>query len=114
MKILFICCAGMSSSLVVKKLEDHITTLNSSNEEYLDLSIEAVPLDKFRSFKDDYDLILLAPQIGYKLKEFKNFSLNKEKKIPVEIVNGLNYGLLRVDKILEDSLNLINAAKSSL
>lgn len=108
MKILFICCAGMSSSLVVKKLEDHIKILNSSAENKINLTIEAIPLDKFRSVNDDYNLILLAPQIAYKLKDFKSITSSKDKSIPVAVVKGLDYGLLKVENILSAALQLLS------
>ncbi|MGL5576348.1 MAG: PTS sugar transporter subunit IIB [Sarcina sp.] len=108
MKILFICCAGMSSSLVVKKLEDYIKILNSSPENKIDLAIEAIPLDKFRYLDDDYNLILLAPQIAYKLKDFKSLTSKKNKSIPVAVVKGLDYGLLKVDNILSFALQLLS------
>ena len=107
MKILFICCAGMSSSLLVKKLEDYIRDFNTSNNNSLNITIEAIPLAQHVKVIDDYDLILLAPQIGYKLKEFKNLLNNKNKHIPIAIVKGMDYGLLRVENILQDSLKLI-------
>jgi PTS system cellobiose-specific IIB component len=97
----------MSSSLVVKKLEDYIEILNSSSEKKITLSIEAIPLDKFKDFNGDYNLILLAPQIAYKLKEFKSLTSSKNKSIPVEVVKGLDYGLLKVDNILSSALHLL-------
>ncbi|MGL4760544.1 MAG: PTS sugar transporter subunit IIB [Sarcina sp.] len=108
MKILFICCAGMSSSLVVKRLEDYIKQLNASNDKKINLSIEAIPLDKFKDFNSDYSLILLAPQIAYKLKDFKSLVSNKNEIIPVGVVKGLDYGLLKVDNILSSALQLLS------
>ncbi|MGL4655782.1 MAG: PTS sugar transporter subunit IIB [Sarcina sp.] len=108
MKILFICCAGMSSSLVVKKLEDYIKLLNSSNENKINLTIEAIPLDKFKNFNDDYGLILLAPQIAYKLKDFKSLASSKNISIPIAVVKGIDYGLLKVDNILSSALQLLS------
>lgn len=107
MKILFICCAGMSSSLLVKKLEDYIREFNASNNNNLNITIEAIPLAQYVKVVNDYDLILLAPQIGYKLKEFKKLLDNKNKHIPIAVVKGMDYGLLRVENILQDSLALI-------
>ena len=107
MKILFICCAGMSSSLVVKRLEDYITQLNTSNDKKINLTIEAIPLDKFKDFTSDYSLILLAPQIAYKLKDFKSLISSKDKSTPVGVVKGLDYGLLKVDNILSSALQLL-------
>ena len=108
MKVLFICCAGMSSSLVVKKLEDYIKILNSSENTRINLVIEAVPLDKFKNLNDDYELILLAPQIAYKLKEFKSLASSKNKSIPVSVVKGIDYGLLKVDNILSSIMQLLS------
>ncbi|MGL4741219.1 MAG: PTS sugar transporter subunit IIB [Sarcina sp.] len=107
MKILFICCAGMSSSLVVKRLEDYIKQLNDSKTN-LNISIEAIPLDKFKFVADDYSLILLAPQIAYKLKDFKTLMLESNKDVPVGVVKGLDYGLIKVENILKSALKLLN------
>lgn len=108
MKILLICCAGMSSSLLVKKLENHIAVINSSCDKNLNLSIEAIPLDKFKTFPNNYDLILLAPQIAYKLREFQKLVLKKNKVIPVDVIKGIDYGLLKVDNILNTALALMD------
>lgn len=108
MKILFICCAGMSSSLVVRKLQNHIEDLKKSEKIKTDIIVDAIPLDKFRNNLNDYDLILLAPQIAYKLKEFKKIILLKDFKVPISVVHGRDYGLIKVEKILEDALSLIN------
>lgn len=108
MKILFICCAGMSSSLVVTKLEKHIEFINSSKEQKINVTINAVPLDKFRLSTDDYDIILLAPQIAYKLREFQKLTSKKKRTIPVDVIKGIDYGLLRVDNILNNALSLVD------
>lgn len=113
MKILFICCAGMSSSLVVRKLENHIEDLKRSKKLDLNLIIEALPLDKVRNTFIDYDLILLAPQIAYKLKDFKRIILLKNFDIPISVVQARDYGLIKVEKILQDALVLINTYKNT-
>lgn len=106
MKILLICCAGMSSSLLMEKLKDHLKELRTIKN--ISLEIEALPLERFMFSKIDYDLILLAPQIGYKLKEIKT-SLSNKINIPIEIIPGRDYGLFNVENIINFSLNLINS-----
>lgn len=113
MKILFICCAGMSSSLLVEKLKDYLNEFKRKNP--FSIEIEAIPLDRVNFSKMDCDLILLAPQIGYKLREFK-IRVSNKLNIPIEIIPGRDYGLFNVENIVNlciKSMNLNISKKNS-
>lgn len=105
MKILFICCAGMSSSMLVEKLKNYLKDFN--DEKSSSIEIEAIPLDKVNFSKIDCDLILLAPQIGYKLREFK-LRVASKFNIPIKIIPGRDYGLFNVENIVNLCINSIN------
>ncbi|TZE81285.1 PTS sugar transporter subunit IIB [Calorimonas adulescens] len=98
MKILLVCAAGMSTSLVVEKMKKAV------KPEYREVVIDAVPVDQFEEVVKDYDVVLLGPQIRYKKKDFEK--ITGELGIPLEVINPTDYGMVRGDKILEQALKL--------
>lgn len=62
MRVLLICAAGMSTSLLTNSMR--------KNSEPTDV-IEARPAGEIDTVLDDFDVILLGPQIRYKLAEIE-------------------------------------------
>ena len=60
MNILLICSLGMSTSIVVKKMRQ------VANEED---KIDAVSITELDKNINDYDVFLIGPQMGFRLKE---------------------------------------------
>lgn len=99
MKILLLCNAGMSSSLLVTKMEEYASETNRS-----DIQISALPIESLDTSVDDYDVFLLGPQIKYKEKLVRSIVEPKGKKfahIPPQM-----YGRLDGKGTLELALNL--------
>ncbi len=63
-------------------------------------------MEEFDTTLPNYDCCLLGPQIRYKFDEFnkKATALNK----PIAIINSMDYGMMRGDKILADALTLMS------
>lgn len=61
MKILLMCAAGMSTSLLVSKMEKYAKQINLT-----DITIKAEPVEDLDKHVDDYDVFLLGPQVKYK------------------------------------------------
>ncbi|MGG6137546.1 PTS sugar transporter subunit IIB [Pantoea allii] len=100
MKKIFLCCnAGMSTSMLVKKMKA------SAVEQNIDIEIEAFPLEKFNESIETYDLCLLGPQVRYKLEEFRKIDAEKNKK--VEAINPMDYGMMKGDNVLKFALELL-------
>lgn len=100
MKKIFLCCAaGMSTSMVVKKMKE------SALKKGIEVDIIAVGLNEFESTLPDYDCCLIGPQIKYKEAEFKAKAALMNK--PVAVINTMDYGMLKGDKILDAALALI-------
>lgn len=100
MKKIFLCCsAGMSTSMVVSKMKQ------AADAKGLEVDIIAVAMEEFDATLAKYDCCLLGPQIKYKEAEFKakGDALGK----PVCVINALDYGMMKGDKILDDALALI-------
>lgn len=98
-KILLCCAAGMSTSMVVKKMQQAAATKN------IEAEINAVGLDEFDANLANYDCFLLGPQIKYKLNEFKQKADSVGK--PVAVINQMDYGMMKGDKILDEALAMI-------
>ncbi len=100
MKILLICSAGMSTSLVVKKMRNAAKELNEDHE------IWAMSIDEAYEDYDKADVILIGPQIRYALKEI---ILQSQK--PVEVIDRRLYGLGKGKEILQQAKELFEKSQ---
>lgn len=98
MKILLVCAAGMSTSLLVNKMKDEAKNRN------LDSEIWAVSLTQFNSEIDKCDIVLLGPQVKYEIDRLKPIAEEKGKKIA--IINMMDYGMMNGKKVLDMALSL--------
>lgn len=99
MRILLMCAAGMSTSLLVTKMEKYAKEVG-----HLDLVISAEPVEDLEDNVDDYDVFLLGPQVKYKEKWVKEIVDEKNKPyacIPVQL-----YGRVDGKAVLELALSL--------
>lgn len=99
MKILLCCAAGMSTSLVVEKMK------KAAKDKNLEVVIDAVAVDEFDKVIQDYDIALLGPQVKYKKNDFQKIADKYGKK--VDVINSMDYGLLKGDKILDFAIKLV-------
>ncbi len=67
MRILLACGAGLSTSILMKKMEKYCA---GAGEE---LTISAVPVSDIANnvdaYQKDYDCVLIGPQVSYRLDE---------------------------------------------
>ncbi|MDV4150851.1 PTS sugar transporter subunit IIB [Clostridium sp. AL.422] len=99
MRILLICAAGMSTSLVVEKMKQALAP------DEKDFIIKAKAGEDFEEVVENYDVILLGPQIRFRKKE-----LEKKTDKPIGVIDSMDYGLCRGDKILEQAKELFNSS----
>lgn len=92
--ILLVCNAGMSTSMLVKKMKD------AAEIENIELNIEAKSLTEAKKSIDSADIILVGPQIRYELNNLKKIA----KDIPVEAINMQDYGMMNGKKVLKEAL----------
>ncbi|RKQ40017.1 PTS sugar transporter subunit IIB [Enterobacter sp. R1(2018)] len=98
-RILLCCAAGMSTSMVVNRMKQ------AALVQQIDVEIKAVGLEEFTDEMPGYDCCLLGPQIKYRLEDFR--AQAAPKQIPVTVINSMDYGMMRGDKILAEALALI-------
>lgn len=95
-KILLLCNAGMSTSIVVKKMKE------AAEKKGIEAEINAVSMEKFDENLDKYDIFLLGPQISFKHGELQGKANAVNKR--VELINSMDYGMMKGEKILEETL----------
>lgn len=106
LKVLLVCNLGMSTSLLVEKMKKAV------KPEHGEVVINAVPVDQFEDVVRDYDVVLLGPQIRYKLPEFQK--ITDQLGIPLEVINIADYGMVRGDKVLELAIKLYKEKKGEI
>ncbi|MFC7394452.1 PTS sugar transporter subunit IIB [Scopulibacillus cellulosilyticus] len=97
MNILLCCAGGMSTSLLVTKMQQ------AAEEKGLETNISAVGLSEVKQHIDDADILLLGPQVRYKLAEFTK--LAEERDIPIDVINPADYGMVNGKNVLEHALS---------
>ncbi len=101
MRIMLACSAGMSTSLLVTKMEA------AAKEKGLDIDIWAVPDASVAEnwAKDpNIDVILLGPQIRFRLAATEKLV---DGKVPVAVINMMDYGTMNGAKVLDTALETI-------
>ncbi|MBM6688094.1 PTS sugar transporter subunit IIB [Collinsella ihumii] len=92
MKVLLVCAAGMSTSMLMKKMEAY------AKDNGIDLEIAARSFSELKNPADDgYDCILIGPQISYQ----KDKVVAKAQGLPVDIIPMKDYGRQNCPAIFE-------------
>lgn len=98
MKITLLCAAGMSTNLLVKKMKDYIS------KEALEVQVIAMGIDSFSEYKGQSDVVMLGPQVSYRIEEVKAMNATS---IPVAVINMSDYGMLNGEKVVKNAIALI-------
>ena len=89
-KILLCCSAGMSTSLMVNKMQ------KVAADKGIEVEIWAEPMDKASSEVPKADVVLLGPQIKFALPEIKKLTDQAGNKIGV--IDMMDYGMMNGEK----------------
>ncbi len=95
-KIYLFCSAGMSSSIIVGKMQ------KIADEKGILVEVKYFPESQIDEIAKDADVIVLSPQIKY--AEAKIRAKYNDK--PIYLINMMDYGTLRADTILENCLSM--------
>ncbi|MEA9390019.1 PTS sugar transporter subunit IIB [Acerihabitans sp. TG2] len=100
MKTIMLCCsAGMSTSMLVKKMQAE------AEKRGLEVNIDAYGVSEFDEQFPRYQVVLLGPQVKYMLESLAEKTA--ERGIPVAAIDMMDYGMQRGDKVLDFALSLI-------
>lgn len=94
MKIILLCGAGLSTSLLAKKMG------LEAQKQQLGIEVKAIAYSDAEGILEDADLYLLGPQIEYYLERLKKTVTNR----PVAVVDMTIYGMMDGKKALNFAL----------
>ena len=97
-KILLVCGGGMSTSLLVKKME--------AADIYNEYQIKCSDVVSGQVLLVDYDIILLAPHIAYLQNEF--VPLCQKVNIPLMLIDSYDYTKMAGKIVLDKAIMLLN------
>ena len=101
-RIMLCCSAGMSTSLLVRKM------LEAAKERDIPVEIDAYGVAEFDTQFPRYQVVLLGPQVKYMLNTLSEKAA--AQGIPVQPSNPRDYGMQRGNEVLDYALSLIEAA----
>ena len=101
--IMLVCAAGMSTSMLVTKMQ------NAAKEKGLDAEIFAVAASEAdkKLASHTINVVLLGPQVRFMAKQFQEKL--EPLKIPVEVINMADYGMMNGAKVLEQAVQMMEA-----
>ena len=97
MNILLCCSAGMSTSLLVTKMEA------AAKARGLEGKIWAVSGDAVKTNIDQADVLLLGPQVRHMLSSMKTLD---ERNVGIDVINPMHYGMMNGEAVLDRALTL--------
>lgn len=89
-KIVLVCAAGMSTSMMVKKMQE------VAKEDNYECTIEAHPIAEASEVGKDADIMLLGPQVRFQLGKVKELV-----NCPVEAIDMAAYGTMDGKKVMD-------------
>ncbi|MDT2865783.1 PTS sugar transporter subunit IIB [Vagococcus carniphilus] len=99
--IMLVCSAGMSTSLLVTKME------KAAEDRGLETEIFAVSASEadINIEKKGVDVLLLGPQVRFMKSQFEQKLA--DKNIPLEVINMADYGMMNGENVLNQALQLM-------
>ncbi|MBA4494786.1 PTS sugar transporter subunit IIB [Paenactinomyces guangxiensis] len=98
-RILLACSSGMSTSLLVTKMQEHARAIGDEAE------IWAVGQDMAKKEMTKADVVLIGPQMVFLKDELKKEA--EKYGIQVEVIDMAAYGMADGKKVYEQALGLI-------
>ena len=101
MKILLVCCAGMSTSMLVQRMD------KAAKVKGVQATIDAVPATQVQKVINDFDIVMLGPQVRTQKKNIEALANGK----PVVLIYMRDYGMMNGEKVLDFAIKTIEEAK---
>ena len=100
--ILLVCSAGMSTSMLVKKMQA------AASEKGVEATIWAVGDAESQAESKKADVVLLGPQVRFLLKKMEE---RVDHAKPVAVIDMASYGAMNGAKVLDTAIQLVNDFK---
>ena len=100
-KIMLVCAAGMSTSLLVTKM------IQASKEAGEEAEIFALPVSEGVNKIGEVDCILLGPQVRFQKAQIEKEIAEKGLSTPVDVIDMRDYGMMNGKKVFEFAKKLM-------
>lgn len=102
LNILLCCNLGASTGVMVTKMRE--VAAGSSVLEGIPVRIEAHPASDIKEYIDQFDVVLIGPQIKHRYADLKEICDAKGK--PIEVIDTKDYGTVNGANILKQAIYL--------
>ena len=99
MRILLVCNAGMSTSMLVNKMKQY------ADQNGIPLEITARGINGLRADDVTADVVLLGPQVGYMKAQIQKKCA--DKGVPCDVIPMADYGMVNGKNVLAFAKKLI-------
>ncbi|QHW37366.1 PTS sugar transporter subunit IIB [Staphylococcus ursi] len=99
--ILLACAAGMSTSMLVQRMEKAAQDMEGDYKIY---AVSVPEVDK-EVEQNDIDIVLLGPQVRYEERKLKEKL--EPKNIPLHVIDMSDYGMMNGQSVLEKAIDMI-------
>jgi PTS system cellobiose-specific IIB component len=89
MRILLVCAGGMSSGLLMRQMSSYL------RENGIEGSVDAIAMISSQDRYTDYDVVLVAPQVGYRLA-----NLRETTGLPCAVIPSFDYATANCTNIM--------------
>jgi len=100
LKVMFVCCAGMSTSLLVEKVK------KAAESKGIEMDVYALAEADAKKDLAQADILLLGPQVRYLESSFREGIKGTDTKLGV--VDMMAYGRLDGEKVVQQIIDLSN------
>lgn len=100
--IMLVCSAGMSTSLLVTKMQKAAEAKGMEADIF---AVSASEADQHLESKP-VDVLLLGPQVRFMKSQFEQKLT--PKGIPLDVINMADYGMMNGEKVLQQAETLMN------
>lgn len=100
MKVILVCAAGISTTMLVNKMKQ------ASNLVDGELDVKAIPETEVNNNIEKADVVLLGPQVRYRLNQIKEIC--DPLNIPVDVIDTVKYGMVDGAAIVAQAVELFN------
>ena len=101
-KIMLVCSAGMSTSLLVTKMEQAAEKAGDEVE------IFALPMSDGINRLSTVDCVLLDPQVRFNLGKIKEEAAKVNPGLPVDVIDMKDYGMMNGEKVYNYAKKLMD------
>ena len=99
--ILLVCSAGMSTSLLVTKME-------AAAKDGVECKIFALPFSDAPRVLEEVDCILLGPQVRFQKAAIEKMAAGRKAgAIPVDVIDMRDYGTMNGKAVFETAMKLL-------